>query len=112
LGEVFEVTGIGTGCLMIRTSVFASIEQPWFKTTLEAPEADIHGERVVSIGMTDDLYFCDKLIRAGHKLYAHGAVLCDHWDAPNRTKYFLAPDSLPYQNLERGKHTAPMKHCD
>lgn len=97
--DVFEVTGIGTGCLMVRCSVFEEIERPWFKTTLEVPDKLIDGEQIVSAGMTDDLYFCDKLTQAGHKIYAHGGVLCDHWDAVNRTRYFLPTDSLPYRNL-------------
>lgn len=97
--DVFEVTGIGTGCLMVRTSVFKELEKPWFKTTLYTPDEPIDGEMVVTAGMTDDLYFCDKLTQAGHKIYAHGGVLCDHWDAVNRTRYFLPTDSLPYRNL-------------
>lgn len=99
VGEVFEVTAIGTGCLLVRTSVFRTIEQPWFKTTLSVPYELIEGERITSEGMSDDLYFCDKLERAGHKIFAHGGVLCDHWNAAQRLRYSLPPDSLPYQNL-------------
>jgi hypothetical protein len=108
LHDVFEVTGIATGCMMVRTSIFKTLERPWFSTTLVVPDTLTDGEVVVSEGMTDDLYFCEKVRAAGHKVYAHGGVLCEHWDAPNRTKYFLPPDSLPYRNFEAGKHTAPM----
>jgi hypothetical protein len=97
-GDVFEVTAIGTGCLMIRCSVFKDIEQPWFKTTLSIPSEPINGDRVISEGMSDDLYFCDKLVRAGHRIFAHGGVLCDHWAATNRLRYSLPPDSLPFRN--------------
>ena len=105
--DVFEVTGIGTGCLMVRMSVFDTLPRPWFATTLDIP--DTPNSDIVSTGMSDDLYFCDKLVNTGHRIYAHGGILCDHWDPANRTKYFLPPDSLPYRNFETGRHAEPMK---
>jgi hypothetical protein len=109
LNDVFEVTSVGTGCMMIRMSVFETLPRPWFATTLTIPDALIDGEIINATGMSDDLYFCDKLVNAGRHVYAHGGILCDHWDAQSRTKYFLRPDSLPYRNFEAGKHAAPMQ---
>ena len=106
--DVFEVTGIGTGCLMVRMSLFDTLPRPWFATTLEIPETLINGEYINSVGMSDDLYFCHKLVTERHRIYAHGGILCDHWDPVSRSKYFLPPDSLPYRNFEEGKHAAPM----
>jgi len=36
--EIFECTGIGTGCMMIKTELFQHLEEPWFKTVHEYPE--------------------------------------------------------------------------
>ena len=107
--DVFEVTGIGTGCMLIRTAIFKSIERPWFKTTLSVPDKQINGEWILGEGFTDDLYFCEKARAAGFRIFAHGGVLCDHWDIASRTAYFLPKDSLPYRNRETGKRTAPLE---
>jgi Glycosyl transferase family 2 len=69
VGDVFPCWGIGTGCLLIRMDVFDQIPEPWFKTTSEPGFSE-----------TDDLYFCEKLARAGYGVLAHGGVLCPHWE--------------------------------
>lgn len=77
-GEVFEVPGfIGTGCMLIKTKVFESIEPPWFQT-LEYPDR-----------VTDDAFFCRKVRAAGFKILGHGGVLCGHFNA--RTKKTIWP---------------------
>jgi hypothetical protein len=97
VGEVFECTGIGTGCMMIKTEVFKHLEQPYFKTVHEIPENMklANGAAVDSIQTTDDLYFCDKVTAAGFKIMAHGGVQCIHWDIETGTPYMLPQDSYP-----------------
>lgn len=68
-GEVFEVPGfIGTGCMLVNTEIFNLVPEPWFDT-LEFPDK-----------VTDDAYFCRKVIKAGYKILGHGGVLCGHYD--------------------------------
>ena len=106
VGDVFEVTGIGTGCMLIRTSIFKEIEPPWFVTTENTPAPN--DDNIVGEGFTDDLYFCDKVQKAGKRILAHGGILCEHWDMTNKCGYLLPAESLPYKNQAAGKHTSPM----
>lgn len=78
IGELFEISGIGMGCTLIRTSVFAKLEKPYFKTIDDA-DPFLDGVNKAE-QWTEDLYFCDKVIKAGGKIFADGAILCDHWD--------------------------------
>jgi len=82
-GDVFDCRGIGTGCMLIRMSVFDHLEKPYFKT--------IDSEDFLQ---TDDIYFCDKVIAAGYKVKAHGGVLPIHWGADG-TPYWLPKGSYP-----------------
>jgi GT2 family glycosyltransferase len=96
LGDVFECDGIGTGCMLIKTELFAKLEKPWFKTIDEActDPAQFKNQQ------TDDLYFCDKVIDAGYKILAHGGVQCLHWDASTGTPYGLPIGSFPLKDKE------------
>jgi hypothetical protein len=81
-GEVFECPGgIATGCMMIRTSAFDHIPEPWF---MDTPER------------TDDMYFCAKVREAGMRMLAHGGVLPAHW-GQDGIEYRLPPDSYPFR---------------
>jgi hypothetical protein len=46
---------------------------------------------------TDDLYFCDKVIAAGHRILADANILCVHWDCDvdPAKPYYLPLDSYP-----------------
>lgn len=83
-GEVFECSSIGTGCMLIKTEVFAKLEEPWFFT-------DVNNR------ISDDLWFCDKVQKAGFKILADGNVLCDHWnyDTDPPIPFRLPKDSYP-----------------
>jgi predicted O-methyltransferase YrrM len=102
MGDVFDVEGIGTGCILIKTEVFKNLPKPWFFEPDEATEneairvgnSDIP---VVRRGGTDDLYFCRKVIGAGFRIVAHGGVLCPHI-GQNGIIYTLPEDSYPFRN--------------
>jgi len=100
-GDVFPCAGLGTGCMMIRTRVFRDLPEPWFLTV----DADCPGPSIRERGgqtqqkETDDLYFCRKLAEHGHRIKAHGGVLCLHWDAATGRAYALPADSYPVQPL-------------
>jgi SAM-dependent methyltransferase len=99
VGEVFDVTGIGMGCTLIRTEVFKDLEKPWFKTVdnMEPALDNIHfGE-----SWTEDLYFCKKVVETGKwKLAAHGQLICPHIDVNTGKEYNLPTDSLPMRALQ------------
>jgi len=104
-GQVFECAEIGTGCLLIRTSVFANLPKPWFRdiNTADAfieegvATADDLADDVVRGAMTDDIYFCRKLTAHGGRILAHGGVLCRHWGR-NGDYYEIPQDSYPFQS--------------
>ena len=94
--EVFECSGIGTGCMLIKTELFKHLSKPYFKTLDVFSEED-ESKRLM---MTDDLYFCKKVTDAGFKILADGSVLCVHWDVSTMTPYLLPPDSYPLRGEE------------
>lgn len=102
-GDIFECTGIGTGCMLVKTEVFRHLEKPWFKTVDEhIPEAiadmpeTMHSQQKV----TDDLWFCEKVIGAGYKIMADSNVMCVHWDVAEGKGYRLGADSYPLRKEE------------
>lgn len=102
IGEVFECSGLGMGCAMIRVDALKDIESPWFKT-VDSVEAYMNGIPQGEI-WTEDLYFCEKLAKAGWQIIADGGLLPDHWDAKTGTPYNLPPHSKPLQrpNVPQG----------
>lgn len=114
VGDVFEVEGLGTGAMMIRTSVFAEIPKPWFKDTQDAPIAQAENYNGVDIPVaknsgTDDIYFCAKVLKAGKKILAHGGVLPVHVDQFGKF-YTLPLDTYPCRSFdERQKNSVEKK---
>lgn len=103
VGEVFDCSGIGMGCALIRVDVFQTIERPWFKTVdnFEAYMENIpFGE-----SWTEDLYFCDKVTKAkgegvpegGWMILADGGILPNHWDPKTGQPFNLPPTAKPLQ---------------
>jgi SAM-dependent methyltransferase len=104
VGEVFECTGIGMGCALVRVDVFKDIKKPWFKTLDNysfALDNIPYGETY-----TEDLYFCKKVVETDKwKIAAHGQILCPHVDVSSGREYILSPDSKPFREfiLPQGK---------
>ena len=92
IGEFFECTGLGMDCTLIRVSAFEKIERPFFKTVDEDRYLDGVNE---AVSWTEDLFFLDKLHKAGGRIFCDAAVICEHWDVYSNTKYSLPKDSLP-----------------
>ena len=95
-GEVFKCWGIGTGCMMIDLDVFRYLDKPWFQTRHDA-----------EVRETDDLFFCELVNQAGFEVWAHGGVLCHHYDLERGTIYMLPRGSKPY--VERLENTTEAK---
>ncbi len=83
-GDIFEVAGVPTGCMLLRVEYLEKIPKPWFKTIME-DESDATNK----LEITDDLYFCKKVAEAGFKIIFHGGVLCSHWDITTMKEYTL-----------------------
>jgi Glycosyl transferase family 2 len=96
VGDIFEVTGMGAGCMMIKTEVFKKLPKPWF--TFEESVSD--DPMIASHSISEDIHFCNLVQQAGYKIFAHGGVLCDHWDTEKDTVYRLPPDSYPMRPRE------------
>lgn len=103
-GDVFPCWGLGTGCMMIRMSVFDQIEKPYFKDIVwdenqGVPEdPDMVPENVVAYTMTDDLYFCSKLAQKGLKVLAHGGILPVHF-SQSRKPHVLENTAYPVKGI-------------
>jgi len=92
-GELFECSGIGMGCAMIRVEALAAIAKPWFQT-VDDNSASLEGHNRAT-AWTEDLWFCKQVREAGFKLLADGAILADHLDIGTGKAYRLPPDSKP-----------------
>lgn len=98
VGELFEITGIGMGCTLIRMSVFDEIEKPYFNT-VDSTDLFLEGINKAE-QWTEDLSFCDQITKKTKwKIYADGSILCDHWNPITRQKFSLEPNSNPLRKL-------------
>jgi hypothetical protein len=73
-GNVMEVNGIGMGCSLWRMDVFRKIPPPWFVTVNEF----IPGSGMSLV--TQDLYFCERMRRAGMRIAVDLRVAVGHID--------------------------------
>ena len=97
IGEVFQISGCGMGCCLIRTDVFSKIEKPWFKTVDDASKY-LDGQNSL-VQYTEDLWFLEKVNNANLEIWADGGILCEHWDLNTMKATVLPPDSPPYRRL-------------
>ncbi len=107
-GDIFPCFATGSGAMMVRNSVFEKIERPWFKKLDSVEEIASYGDLFPHEGLTHgmisvDIFFCQKLAKAGYKVMAHGGVLPIHWDAAIGVPYYLPPDSYPMKILKAHK---------
>jgi hypothetical protein len=96
MGDVFEVNGLATGCMLIRVEIFEQLEKPYFKT-VDEPSTPTAGTTTV----TDDLYFCKKVRDKNYKIVADSNIWCLHWDV-NGKWYDIPADSYPKLPREKG----------
>jgi len=94
VNQEFEVDMCGAGCMLINTEVFKYLEKPYFQFTQEYEKV---GDDIQLKGVSEDVYFCNKVKEAGFKIYAHGSVLCAHYNNADDKFYELSKDSPPYQ---------------
>ncbi len=71
LGKVIKIDGCGMGCVLIKAEVFKKLKYPWFKFSYET-----WGKK--EIQLSEDLYFCREMMRAGMKLVCDTGVISPH----------------------------------
>ena len=97
-GEVFECSGLGADCMLVRVAALKDIPRPWFSTV------DDNSETLDAINRgtawTEDLWFCNQIAKTGKwKVYADGGILPDHLDMKTGRAFNLPPESKPYRHL-------------
>ena len=73
-GHVMPVNGIAMGCSLYRMDMFKEIQGPWFVTL-----NDIIPEKGVAC-FTQDLYFCERAVKAGKRFAVDMRVKVGHLD--------------------------------
>lgn len=67
--EIFKVAGLGTGLVLIKTSVFDALEPPYFPI-----ERDTDGNMV----LTEDIGFCEKARANGFDVWIDPTIKVEH----------------------------------
>jgi hypothetical protein len=108
-GDVFEVTSMGAGCMLIRTSVFKELEKPWFSFVQKVSyDSAVPGQLT-----SEDVGFCNAVREKGYRVFAHGGVLCDHFDATTGVTYVLPADSYPMRpETKTEADPLPLEDCN
>ena len=66
--EPFKCFALGTGCMLIKMSVFDKIEKPYF----------YYGDAGQEGLMSEDVYFCDKAHQAGYDVWCDPTIEVGH----------------------------------
>ena len=66
--DLIRIQGGGLGCALIRVSVFDQLDYPYFKY-IEYPDGE---------GLSEDLYFCEELVKRNIPIYVNPKVGCGH----------------------------------
>lgn len=98
-----KVKSCHMGLTLIRSSIFQKLkdqglvhgdgtdqeDEPFFKTINDSQV--VNGQRLLRRG-TEDIYFCDKVIKAGGKIFVNTGVLAAHYDRHTGTMFGLPVD--------------------
>lgn len=71
LGKIIKIDGCGMGHVLIKAEVFKKLKYPWFKFSYEK-----WGEK--DIQLSEDLYFCREMMRAGMKMVCDTGMISPH----------------------------------
>ena len=77
--------------MMINCEIFKKIPKPWFPW----PKTYSDDPTVPSTSVSEDISFCNAVREAGYHIFAHGGVLCDHYDTNTHEVYTLPADTYP-----------------
>lgn len=79
-GKVMPVNGIAMGCALWRMDLFRQVPGPWFVTVNDVVDG-------VSKCFTQDLFFCEKAVRAGKRFAVDMRVRVGHLDVNTGVVY-------------------------
>ena len=83
LGKIIKVDGCGLGCCLIKTEVFKKLKYPWFKFSYE----EWAGKE---IQLSEDLYFCREMMRAGMKMVCDTGMISSHMGATVEAEEYMS----------------------
>lgn len=91
LSGIDEIGRLPNGMLLIRTSVFDALEEPWF---IYAP-ASLRGKPTIK---SEDYIFCDNARAAGFKVYMDSILSLElvHWGSPMGVQWTMDPPHYRY----------------
>lgn len=104
--EPEEIFAAGAGFMLARASAVRDMvaanpgDAVWADEFAVTVDADRPADQNNRLMWGHDIRFCRLMAEAGHKVYVHGGVVCDHVDVATSRVYQLAPDSQPYRNNE------------
>lgn len=95
LGEIIPIGACGMGCALIKTEVFRKMPAPWFKFNYEKwGYKDIH--------LSEDLYFCRSMLKAGMKLFCDTGLISAHEGGSVDAFEYMSMDTVrAEQKVER-----------
>jgi|SRR5215831_9215018 len=93
INDQFEVDQCGAGCMLVNMEVFQHLKKPYFRFTQKYEDM---GDESILRMVSEDVYFCNQVKDAGFKIWAHGAVLCQHYDSQTGKFVELPKESPPY----------------
>lgn len=67
--KYYELTKCGTGAIFIRPDVFRKLDAPWFEYKYD---------KLGNMIGTEDIYFCERVIAGGMKIYGYGGIHVKH----------------------------------
>lgn len=68
--EPFKVFHCGFGCVLVKREVFEKTGFPWFR--------EDYGDAWGRNNITEDIWFCDHVRRAGYDIWCQPSVVCGH----------------------------------
>jgi hypothetical protein len=80
-GYIMEVNGIAMGCSLYRIELFKEFPKPWFVTVADVVEGK------GAHGFTQDLFFCERAVRAGKRFAVDFRVKVGHLDVNSEVVY-------------------------
>ena len=85
--EVFEIAGSGMGCTITDMSVFDAFDKVGLPYFQENWIMELDDGRLMKCPVGEDHYFFYHAKKLGFPVWAHGGVLCGHYDSINKVMY-------------------------
>jgi ubiquinone/menaquinone biosynthesis C-methylase UbiE len=92
-GQKFQISGCGFGCCLMKANVLHKLEEPWFKFSHEKWGKE-------DIVMSEDLYFCRKMMKAGMKMVCDATIISDHIGSSVRVAEYMTYGPLRQALME------------